>query len=98
MQGQVHLCQGYGALFVLHAVHSQFAAGGLAVPFDELGALNEHAARTASRVENPPVKRLDQIDDQADDRVGRKELAAQSALTGSEVGQEVLINQPKCIT
>ena len=97
MQGEVHLGERDGALLLLHAVDGQLSGGGLAVALDELGALDEHAARPAGRVVDPAVERLDDLDDQPDDRVRREELAAEAALARGEVGEEVLVDQPERI-
>ena len=67
----------------------------LVVALDELGALHEHAARAAGGVVDLAVERLDDLDDEPDDRVRREELAAESALGHGEVRQEVLVDQPE---
>ena len=60
---------------------------------DELRALDEHAARAAGRVEDAAVERLEDLDDEPDDGVGREVLAAALALLGGEVGEEVLVDE-----
>ena len=95
MQGEVHLGERDGVLLLLLAVDRQLAGGRLVVALDELGALDEHAARPARRVEDPAVERLDDLDDQPDDRVRREELAAEPTLGRREVGEEVLVDQPE---
>ena len=95
VQREVHLGERDGALLLLHAVDGQLAGGGLVVPIDELGALDEHAARSARGVVDPAVERFDDLDDQPDDRVRREELAAEAALARGEVGEEVLVDQPE---
>ena len=52
---------------------------------DELGALDEHAARAAGRIEDLAMKRFDDLDDQPDDRVWREELTAQTTLARGEI-------------
>lgn len=98
MQRKVHLRERDSAFLLLHAVDGQLAGSGLVVAIDELGALDEHAARPTGRVEHLAVERFDDLDDQPDDRVRRKELTAESAFTGREVGQEVLVDQPERVT
>ena len=68
------------------------------VALHELRALHEHAARSARGVEDPAVERLDDLDDQSDDRVRREELATEAALRRGEVGEEVLVDQPERVT
>ena len=56
------------------------------------GALDEHAARPARGVEDLAVERLDDLDDQPDDRRRREELAALLALGDRELAEEVLVD------
>ncbi len=95
VQRQVHLGERDGALLLLGAVDRQLASGGLVVALDELGALDEHAARPARGVVDLAVERFDDLDDQPDDRVRREELTAEATLARSEVGEEVLVDQPE---
>ena len=95
MEREVHLGERDGAFLLLLAVDGQLRGGGLVVPFDELGALDEHAARSAGGVEDLAVERLDDLDDQPDDRVRREELAAEPPFARGEVGEEVLVDQPE---
>ena len=95
VEGEVHLGQRDRDFLLLLAVDGQLAGGRLVVALDELGALDEHAARPAGRVVDPAVERLDDLDDQPDDRVRREELAAEPALARGEVGEEVLVDQPE---
>jgi hypothetical protein len=41
------------------------------------------------------MERLDDLDDQPDDRVRREKLTAETSLARGEVGQEVLVDQPE---
>ena len=63
-----------------------------AVRFDELLGLHEHPARAAGRIEDATVERLQHLDHQPDDRARRVELAAEFALSRSELTEEVLID------
>ena len=49
---------------------------GLVVAADELGRVDEHAARAAGRVEDRAVVGLDHLDDELHDGGGREVLAA----------------------
>ena len=62
------------------AVDGQLRGGVLLVLGDEARALHEHAARAAGGVEDAPVERLDDLDEQPDDAGRRVELAALLAL------------------
>ena len=66
--------------------------GAAACSAHEAGALHEHAARPARRVEDPPPERLDDLDDQLDDGGGGEELAALLPLAHGELAQEVLVD------
>ena len=68
------------------------------VALDELGALDEHATRSTGRVEDPAVERLDDLDDEPDDRVRGEELATESTFRHGEVREEVLVDEPESIT
>ncbi len=68
------------------------------MPLDELGALHEHAARAAGRVVDLAVVRLDDLHDEADDRVRGEELSAEPALGHGEVREEVLVDEPEGVT
>jgi len=57
--------------------------------------VDKHPARSAGWVENPAVKRLDNLHDQSDYRLGREELAAQPAFLRGKMGQEVLVDKPE---
>ena len=61
----------------------------------EAGAVDEHAAGAAGRVENPTVKRLQHLDEQANNTDRRVELAAPRTLRASELTEEILIDPPE---
>ena len=58
----------------------------------EAGALDEHAAGAAGRVEDAPVEGLDDADDELDDGGGSEELAALLTLAHRELAEEVLVD------
>ncbi len=60
--------------------------------FDELGTLNEHAARSTRRVVDASVVRLDDLDDQLDQRGRREELTTPLSFGAGEVAEEVFVN------
>ena len=92
VDGEVHQAQMPGFVHPLLAVDRNLYAGIVLVSLDEVGTLDEHAARTARRVEDASVVRLDDFDDQLDQRGGREELAALLALGTGEVAEEVFVN------
>ena len=60
--------------------------------FDGPGALHEHAAGTAGRIEDDPVIRVDHMGNQGDNGNGSEELAAVMGLLIGELGQEIFID------
>ena len=60
--------------------------------FDEVGRLNEHATRPTGRIKDPPMIRLDDFDDQLDQRRGREELAAFLTFSTGEIAEEVFVD------
>ena len=63
-----------------------------AVLLDEPGALDEHATGTGSRVEDPAVERLNDLNDQADDGRRCEVLPALRAFGDSKLPEEVLVD------
>ena len=59
---------------------------------DELDRLHEHARRAAAGVVDPPVVRLEHLDQQLDDAARRVELAALLALGAGELREEVFVD------
>ena len=55
-----------GLVDLLLAVDGDLVVGLSCGAFDEVGRLDEHAARPARRVEDAPVVRLDDLHDQLD--------------------------------
>ena len=64
---------------------------------DEVRRLHEHPARSAGRVVDLAVVRLDDLDDELDDRRRGEELAAFLALCEGELAEEVLIDEPEAV-
>ena len=59
---------------------------------DETGALDEHAAGAAGRVEDAALEGFDDADDELDDGGGGEELAALLAFAHGEVAEEVFVD------
>ena len=76
VDGEVHAAQLHGVGDLLLPMDGEFGGRILAVLGHEAGALDEHAARSARRVEDAAVERLQHLDQQADDAGRRVELAA----------------------
>ena len=62
------------------------------VAFDELGGLDEHAARAAGGVVDAAVEGFDDLDDQLDDGGGGEELAAFLPFGHGELAEEVFVD------
>ncbi len=60
--------------------------------FDEFGTLSEHAARSTSWIVDASVVRLDDLNDQLDQRSRREELATTLPFGTSEVAEEILVD------
>jgi hypothetical protein len=65
------------------------------VALHETGGLDEHAARSARRVVNAAMIRLDDLNDQLDDAGGREELAAFLPFRHRELSEEVFVDLPE---
>ena len=98
VDGQVHLGEADRLFHPLLAEDRDVARRVLLVLLYEAGRLHEHAARSAGGVEDTSLERLDDVDDQLDDRGRGEELASPLALRESEVGQEVLVDLPEGVT
>ena len=69
----------------------------LSVRLDEVGRLDEHAARSASRIEHGAAVGLDDLDHEADDRARSEELTPALAFGKGELAEEVFVNLPEDI-
>ena len=97
MQGEVHLCQGDRVVGLLGAEDRELPGGRSVVALDELRALDEHAARSAGRVEDSALIGLEDLDDEPDDGVRREVLTTALAFLRGEIGEEVLVNEAECV-
>ena len=95
VDGEVHATQLDGVRDLLLSVDRQLSRGTVLVLRHEAGALDEHAAGAAGRVENPTVKRLQHLDEQANDADRGIELTAPRPLRASELTEEILIDPPE---
>ncbi len=97
---EVHLGELDGILgfFLAADIHAAVRAFQfLAVRFDELGGLHEHAAGAAGGIEHLAAVRFDDLDHQAHHGARREKLAAFLAFAAREFGQEVFVNLPEQI-
>ena len=67
MDGEVHLAEAHCLVHPFLPVDGEAARLAVAVLVYEPRTLYEHAARPTGRVENLPVERFDDLDDQTDD-------------------------------
>src|SRR5690606_4714492 len=91
VDGEVHAAKLAGLVHPLDAMNREIALVSLVLG-DEAGALDEHAARTASRVENAAAEGFEDLDEKADDAGRRIELAAALAFAHRELAEEVFVN------
>lgn len=91
VNGQVHVGQAPGGGVGFLAVDGD-VAGVAAVGCDELLGLGEHAARTAAGVVDAALVGFEHLDEHADDRAWRVELAAEHAFGLGELAEEVLVD------
>src|SRR5690606_37186969 len=89
--GQVHLTQPPGGRVGLLPKDGDIVALS-AVRFDELLRLDEHPTRTTARVIDAPTIRLQNLDQQADNRGRRVELSTLLAFSAGKLAQEVLVD------
>ena len=98
VDGQVHLGEPDRLLDPLLAEDRDLRGRVLLVLLHEPGRLDEHAARPAGGVEDAALERLDDVDDQLDDRGRGEELAASLTLGHGELAEEVLVDLPEGVT
>lgn len=91
VDGEVHLRHPPGALVVLLAIDLD-VLGIAVVAADELIGLDELAARSATRVIDAAVLRLQDVDEHLDHAGGRIELTAALAFGPRELLEEILID------
>jgi hypothetical protein len=64
----------------------------LALVFNEVAGLNEHPARSAGWVENRTVVRLDDIDNELDQRRRREEFAVVVRFLNRKLGEKIFVD------
>ena len=92
VDGEVHPGQADGGGVLLQAAEGQPLGGVAAVLLHGAGALHEHAAGAAGRVEHRAVLGVQHVGDQRDQGDGGEEFAAVMGLLVREPGQEVLVD------
>ena len=65
---------------------------------DELGTLHIHTARTARMIDDPPMMRFNNFDNQLHQCCRRKELPASLTFRSSKVAEEVFIDLSELVT
>jgi hypothetical protein len=66
--------------------------------FDEVARLNEHATRSAGRVEDDAVIGLNHVDDGLDDCGRGEELTVVVGALLGELGEEIFVDASKHVT
>ena len=97
MHGEVHLGELDRFRVLLSTEDTDLRVGVLLVDSDEVGALHEHAARAARRIEDPPVKGFDYFYDETYDRSRRVKYAALLSFGEGELTEEIFIDLPECV-
>src|SRR5579875_3482245 len=95
MNGEVHLAETDGLVDPLLAIDGKTAGGAVTVLVDEPCALHEHAAGAAGGIEDLAIERLDDLDDEPDDRRWSEVLAPNVAFGDRELAEEVLVDLAK---
>ena len=92
MHGEVHLAEPDGLCGPLNPVDADVTVPVLLVVVDKLSTLDKHTARATRRVQNPSLKRFDNLNDQLNERGRCEELAAPLAFRHCEVAEEILVD------
>ena len=95
VDGEVQAAEASGFVGLLDAVDGEFGGGIFLMLGDEARRGDEHAARTARRVEDAPVVGLDDFGEEADDAAGGVKFAAALALAHGELAEEVFVDAPE---
>lgn len=95
MDREVHLGQAERLRLLFHPVEGQAFVGIGIHCLDEVGGLNEHAARPAGRVDDLAAGGLDDVDDGFNDADRREELTVVVGFLVGELGQEVFVDPAK---
>ena len=88
---EVHLRKSPGRVVALLPVDRD-VADATAVLLDELLGLDEHASRAAAGVIDPPLVRLQHLDQESDDATRRVELTPALALRAGKSAEEILVH------
>ncbi len=89
---QIHLGQPDGGGVLFHPVEGQPLGRVRLPPFHEMGALDEHAAGAAGRIQHHAPFRLQHVGDERNQGNRCEEFAVVVGLQVRELGQEILVN------
>src|ERR1700737_1488472 len=92
MYRQVHLAEVDGLQGFFLSINRDSGAGVALVVLDKTRTLHEHATRATGGVENTPIKRFDDLDDQFHQGGWGEKLTAMLALRHSKFAQEIFID------
>ncbi len=92
MHGEVEAGEAAGLVGLLHAADGQLGGRVLVALGHEARRLHEHTPRTAGRVEDAAVVRLNHLGEQLHDAGGGVELAAALTLAHGELAKEVFVD------
>src|SRR5258708_10623066 len=92
MHRQVHLAEVDGLQGFLLPIDGDRGAGVALVVLDKTRTLHEHATRATGGIENTPIKRFDDLDDQFHQGGWSEKLTTTLALRHSKLAQEIFID------
>ena len=92
MDRKVHLAQAHGILCLFLSINGDVGAGVALMVFDETRTLHKHAAGATGGIEDAPMKWLDDLDDQFDNRGWREKFAAALSLRHGKLAQEIFVD------
>lgn len=97
VDSEVQATKAAGLIGLFNSMNGEFSGGVLLMLRHKPRRLDEHAARTASGIEDAAVIGLNHLGQQADDATGRVELAAPLAFGAGELAKEIFVDAPECV-
>ena len=99
MDGEIHLAQPDRFDDAFNAVNTDVSVVAIfLVVANERCTLDKHSTGSAGRIKDAPVKRLDNLNDEFDERGWREEFTAALPFAHGEIAEEVLINLPESVS
>src|SRR5258708_37206980 len=92
MHGQIHFCNSNGIAVLFLSIENNSFRSVLPFLLDEVAGLDEHATGAAGGIEDRSMIRLNDVDDNLDERGRSKKFAVVMRLLNRELGEEVFVN------